>query len=323
MIYLCEHIKNGIRIRRVFGYDDILELPNQLLGEAVTELGAYIFSDRMDREDLEKALQEGILCTEEGKKISNVDNFLEISGEKLREIVLPESIQKVGRYAFYNCRRLSKLSFGGGLRDLGAGALTGCHHVTGLSVILGKNGESCLREILTELPETLSVDIERNGEKGCFWFPEFFEEGVENTPARILENHVHGSGIRYRNCFQNRVLNIGEYDKIFPHAIAWEDENSVLKLALSRILYPMELTEKMEKIYLDYLNIHVKEAVKLLGEQKNYEAMSRILDKMKPDREAMEWMLETAQIYEDSRWTGILMAELERFGKKKRRSFDL
>ena len=85
-----------------------------------------------------------------------------------------------------------------------------------------EKGESGLRDFLTELPETLRVDMIINGEHGRFWFPEFFEEGVENTPARILENHVHGSGIRYRNSFVHKKLNTLEYDRLFPYAVAWD-----------------------------------------------------------------------------------------------------
>ena len=95
------------------------------------------------------------------------------------------------------------------------------------------------------------------GNWGVFWFPEFFEEGVENTPARILENHVHGSGIRYRNSFVHKRLHVLEYDKLFPYAVAWEQERIVLNLALDRILYPMSMTRGgTRKISL----IYIKEA---------------------------------------------------------------
>lgn len=50
---------------------------------------------------------------------------------------------------------------------------------------------------------------------------------------------MHGSGIRYRNSFLHKKLNILEYDKLFPYAEAWEEESIVLKLVLDRILYPM------------------------------------------------------------------------------------
>lgn len=70
------------------------------------------------------------------------------------------------------------------MQDLGAGALTGCHRMEQIAVETDEKGESSLRDFLTELPETLCVDITIDGEYGRFWFPEFFEEGVENTPGQ-------------------------------------------------------------------------------------------------------------------------------------------
>lgn len=323
MQYLYEETKNGIRLNRVWGYDDIVELPDMLNGKEVTELGAYVFSDQMDKRELEQMIKGGNLWTEEGNRKSDVEKLPEAAGPALREVILPKGMKKVGRYAFYNCRNLKKLDFGGKLKDLGAGALTGCHKVQELRVRLEEDGESCLREILTELPETLCVTIEKNKEKGHFWFPEFFEEGVENTPARILENHVHGSGIRYRNCFQNRKLNTAEYDALFPYAIAWEDEETVLKLALGRILTPFELAKKSEEHYLTYLREHMDRAAELLGEQKEYRLLGILLDILKPESKEIDKMLETARLQKDSIWIGLLMDRLGKTGRSKRRTFEL
>ena len=253
MQYLCEKTKNGRKISRVFGYDSIVEIPESLMGETVTELGDYVFSDRMDPKELEEALRRGNLCTEEGKTVESVDKLPEIAGPDLEELILPQSIEKTGRYAFYNCRNLKKISFGGALRDLGAGALTGCHQVSELTVRLGENDRSCLREILTEIPETLCVKIEKKNQKGCFWFPEFFEEGVENTPARILETHVHGTGLHYRNCFLEKEFQFEEYDSLFYLAKAQENIQLAARIALGRLLYPLRLTKEAEERYIEYL----------------------------------------------------------------------
>lgn len=323
MIYLYRRNKTGICIDRVFGNDEIVEVPEMLEGLLVTELGAYVFSDHIDRKDLEKCKLSGNFCTDNGQRVTDENGMPEISGNIVKELILPEHLRKIGRYAFYNCFSLRKISFGGELRDIGAGALTGCHRIERISVKTDEDGESSLRDILTELPETLRVDMDRNGEQGRFWFPEFFEEGVENTPARILENHVHGSGIRYRNSFLHKKLNILEYDKLFPYAEAWEEEEIVLKLALDRILYPMDLTETAEKKYIDYLHEHGEHAAGVLGKNKEYEAMHSILDKITPDREQTEKMLERAQRSGDSRWVSILMDTLQKHGRKKRKAFEL
>lgn len=323
MIYLYRRNKTGICIDRVFGNDGIVEVPEMLEGLLVTELGAYVFSDHMDRNDLERCKLSGCFWADNGQRVMDEEGMPEISGNVVKELILPEHLRKIGRYAFYNCFSLKKISFGGELRDIGAGALTGCHRIERISVKTDENGDSSLRDILTELPETLRVDMNRNGLQGRFWFPEFFEEGVENTPARILENHVHGSGIRYRNSFLHKKLNILEYDRLFPYAEAWEEEEIVLKMALDRLLYPMDLADTAENKYIDYLREHGEHAVSVLGGQKEYEAMRMILAKITPNREQTEKMLERAQRSGDSRWVSILMDRLQSHGRKKRKAFEL
>ena len=65
MQYLYEETKNGIRINRVWGYDNIVEIPDMLRGKEVTELGAYVFSDHMDKRDLEERIKKGNLWMED------------------------------------------------------------------------------------------------------------------------------------------------------------------------------------------------------------------------------------------------------------------
>lgn len=321
MICLYHNNKNGICIDRCLGNDGILELPEEIEGQPVTELAPYIFSEGLDASDREIYLKKDSIYSEDNN--ADTGGLPDIAGNLLTEIYLPSRLKKIGRYAFYNCFQLKKISFYGSLKDLGAGALTGCHHMEYIHVKTDEKGESCLRDFLTELPETLLVEIEQNGDKARFWFPEFFEEGVENTPARILENHVHGSGIRYRNSFLHKTLNILEYDKLFPYAVAWEQAEVVLKLALDRMLYPMGLTETAGEKYTEYLKEHTEEALLYLGKTKAYKEMAEILRILKPKRAQIEKVLERAQAHGDSRWVSILMNELGTHGRKKRKAFEL
>lgn len=182
MIYLYKRNKTGICIDRVYGYDTIVELPDMLKGFPVTELGAYIFSDHIDSTELKMMQEKENFCTENGRATRPEDDMPQAAGNRVEEIRLPRQLRKIGRYAFYNCFHLKKLTFYGKMQDLGAGALTGCHRMEQIAVETDEKGESSLRDFLTELPETLCVDITIDGEYGRFWFPEFFEEGVENTP---------------------------------------------------------------------------------------------------------------------------------------------
>ena len=173
----------------------------------------------------EKAMFSAVICGEYARKAVLPPP---LRGERLEEIVLPLTVRRVGRYCFYNCGNLRRLEFHGGLSDWGSGAFTGCHGVRSLRVYADVDGRSHLKDVLDELREELEVeyfmepaggssraeqsesiiDRRKNGAPGFarLIFPEFYEEGMENTPARILENHVHGSGILYRNCFRGRAL---------------------------------------------------------------------------------------------------------------------
>ena len=323
MIFLYENTKYGYRITRVFGRSEIVEIPEYIGEIPVTELGDYAFSDRMDREDFEELMSSGKLCNEDGTEAFSLENQPEIAGNALRELQLSSRIAKIGRYVFYNCGNLRRISFSGKLTDIGAGALTGCHKINKLEVETGEGGSSSLREILTELPEELCVDIMKNGEKGRFWFPEFFEEGVENTPARILENHVHGSGIRYRNCFIHKSLNVREYDRLFEYAKAWENEKLVISLALDRVRYPVELCEEAAGRYLDYLKEKVRPAIWLLSAKKEYGFIGEILKEIAPSRETAEELRVRAGQKGDTELVSILMDYLHRHTKKQRKVFEL
>ena len=151
------------------GNPQIVEIPEQIDGVSVTELAEYLFS-----------------------------------GKSCQVIRIPLGVRKIGRYGFYNCRNLEELWFSSDFTDLGSGAFTGCHRIRRMEVLM--NGEqSGLKEILSEVGEELRVHLYGKVE-AMLWFPEYYEEGVENTPARILMTEVHGSGLYYRNCFQGKVF---------------------------------------------------------------------------------------------------------------------
>ena len=237
---------NSAVIWRCFSYTKTAEIPEQIDGYPVTALAPYAFSAHMDEMELKgKSYTDGgqdcpVLC-----------------GENLEELILPETVARVGRYCFYNCKNLEKITFSNGLRDWGSGAFTGCHRVGHLTVYLKEKEESTLKEVLLELPEEKTVDYiyEDGGKKqyARLIFPEFFEEGVENTPARILETHVHGSGLYYRNCFWHRTFNFGEYDSRFAYAAVLEEFRVLASLVEGRLRFPYKLTEDARLRYLDYL----------------------------------------------------------------------
>lgn len=215
--------------------------------------------------------------------------------EDLEEITIPVTVKKIGRYAFYNCRNLQKIIFYSHIQDVGSGAFTGCHKVNNLDVTIMTGKPSCLKDFLQELTEEMTVDY-RGEQYARLMFPEYFEEGVENTPARILMTQIHGSGLKYRNCFYKTEFQFEEYDARFPYAEAVETPGFLQEMVLGRLMYPYRLNEKGKKQYETYLKRHLTEIGKRLIQEKDVPRLAWLLEQyLETEEQAGELLAEAGQ----------------------------
>lgn len=322
---------NSAVILRCFSHDEKAEIPEMLGGCPVTELAPYAFSAHFDEEGLMRALRTGqaelyvpealrSALRERNTAETGQDSIQEsvtagtaggaeilpapaLCGDRLEEIILPETLRRAGRYCFYNCGNLRRIEFHGALSDWGSGVFTGCHHVRSLRVFPDEQGQSHLKDVLDELHEEVTVEYMVKGDtaekaagrdpeqqEACrkavpLVFPEFYEEGVENTPARILETHVHGSGILYRNCFQSRRFDFARYDVLFVYAKAQEHADLTARMAFYRLRFPHGLTEPARAQYEVYVQEHACRIGTLLLEQHDLPGLRFLTDLVRPGTE--------------------------------------
>lgn len=297
-------IENGIRVDKVTDPGALVIIPEEIDHRPVTELGAYV-----------------------------------LAGSEVEELHLPPPLKKIGAYAFYNCEKIKKISCFGRIQDLGTGLFAGGKGAEFLEFHQFEGERSYLKDMLSELHQTLRVRL-HGAQEARLIFPEYFEESVENTPARILVIQTHGCGHRYRYCFNNREFQYRDYDELFPHVQVQESEALVTELALGRILYPCGLTEANRLMYQSYIREHWKMAGRLIVETdcRKCETYNNL------DRGLMPWfaehyietvsqvqiLIETAQAAGDTEMVGWLMnfrhekqtREKMSFPQKKRR-FEL
>lgn len=279
--------KGRARILKWTAKEEIAEVPEEIEGAPVTELADYAFA-----------------------------------GGPFREIVLPGSIRRIGRYGFYNCFSLEKLSFHTSIRDVGAGAFTGCHRVRELEVTEHGQERSCFRDVLSEFSEELLVTYHGEGEARLM-FPEFYEEGVENTPARILMTQVHGSGLLYRNCFRDGKLQFGEYDARFAMAKAQESEEFLIRLSLGRLYWPWNLEPGAREEYEAYIMAHQKQAGEYLIQKGETELMLRFAEETLGEKALLEeWVLTARSCRQEEILSGLMDLGHRRF-PARRREFTL
>ena len=169
---------------------------------------------------------------------------------EIEEIEIPQGIEILGKYTFYGCRSLKTLKLFDDVKEIGGGSFTGCSSLRNLVMFLKEDGISCIKDVVSETFHEMYVSIVflNTDERAELIFPEYYEEGVENTPARILETHFHGCGYKYRQCFTDKKVDYKRYDSLFSTALVYEKEEILIPMAVGRLLYPYQLAKEGGKI---------------------------------------------------------------------------
>lgn len=253
---LCEEIENGaLRLCRVFGSVDTLELPDTADGRQIRVIGAYCFAEkgRLAQALIDEAEEAGL-----GDGTTAPEGMLRpLNGNYLREISLPDTVTCLETYAFYNCRRLERLTAGAALTEINSDAFMNCRALHTL-VIRASAGEATgLPYMLNQLTAELAVEFS-NEEKGKvrLLYPEYTESYEEIGPAHIFSLHVEGEGYRARKQFVGGRLDVSGYDTVFEKACNEEQFLTLMKMALYRLEYPYELSEDAKTRYERYLAVH-------------------------------------------------------------------
>lgn len=303
--FAYEKTEHGIRILRCYGRSGSVEIPEQIEGQPVTELAAYAFARQMDDEPENTS---GMPC---------------ICGEDLEELHLPGTILRLGRYIFYNCIQFRKLSFYSNIAFMGAGAFTGCERLSFLKMYEVPEEKSCLREILSDLKQMVQVEVYQKA--ACQYklvYPEFFEEAVENTPARIIETHTHGMGIQYRNAFRDTRVIFREYDKLFEMGKYNVDLACAARIAVARLRYPVELEEDAGRSYGCFLREHMKQAAEIYLQEER-DKLRWLAEVFADTKEQLQELIQAAIDKEDTEALSMLSDVCHNRFPEKRKKFSL
>lgn len=279
---------NRVRIDSFTADEIYAEIPEEIDGYPVAEIGAYAFS-----------------------------------GKGIEEVILPKTVKKIGRYAFYNCMNLKSITFCNTMTDLGAGAFTGCHHVREIQVHFVEGKTSILREFLLELPEEQLLCLDYEDGYAELIFPEYFEEAVENTPARILETHTHGSGMLYRNCFVRKELDYRLYDEQFQMAKGREFQRTLYQLIFKRLQYPYHLLEKCKERYHSYLKENLEACAIWAADLEKEDVICYLASEIVSDSEELCILISVASRKRLVVALSFLMDQKHQRFRVKRKTFEL
>ena len=249
--------QNEARLLRVYGQSAKIVLPDQIAGYPLTQIAPYCFSASDHFSELDN-WEETYMEAEAVVDGSSIGQSLhELSGSYIETVVLPDSIREIGNCTFYNCKSLKVLSIGCDIRELGSDVFMNCRNFGTINVRCGIAHKTGVRQILHQLSSNMEVYF--YGEAGLeavLFYPEYYEAYDEIAPAHIFGRKITGEGFRARQSFTDGVVDLQQYDAVFPKACVDEPEKTLSRMALNRLCYPIGLSAESQKRYESYVREH-------------------------------------------------------------------
>lgn len=270
---LCEETESGgLRLCRVFGCVDTLTLPEEAGGRRITKIGAYCFAEKGR---LPQTLADEVAAAGLGDGTNAMEGVLRpLNGNYLREITLPDTVTCMESYAFYNCRRLERLTVGAALTEVNSDAFMNCRALHTLTIRAAASDATGLPFLLNQLTTELCVEFAgAETQKVRLLYPEYTESYEEIGPAHIFSLHVEGEGYRARKQFVGGQLDVSGYDMVFEKACNEEQFLTLMKMALYRLEYPYELSEHAKSQYESYIAGHETAVLEQLVQAQDEETL--------------------------------------------------
>ena len=297
MAVFWEPCTDGARVLRVLGDTPCPAVPAAVEGQPVTEIGPYCFADKP---------------VKDGARRSGDDTH-ELTGNFVEEVTLPDTVRIIHSAAFYNCRRLRRVTLGAGVESLGSDMFTNCRCLQAFHLRAAPDAATGLKKLLG----AVSADITAEFDGAKLFYPEYSEFLDENTPAHIFNHSIEGEGYRMRQCFTaGGAVDYAAFDASFALACVGENEAKLCRLALGRLVQPFALGDDARADYEFYLTAHPDAAFALAIDERNEAALRLLVGLGLPTADAAVYCSRTGW----SAGAAILLGRSKRV--KKTYSFD-
>ena len=126
-----------VRLDDYLGADSCIAVPDEINGATVAELGEGALSTCVDMfGGVIRKIPKGQKKVRKAIKKVILPNALKVIGKAafqwspIESVDIPDSVMTIGEKAFDNCKALSEISFGTGLKEIGKQAFSGIHGIS-------------------------------------------------------------------------------------------------------------------------------------------------------------------------------------------------
>lgn len=287
---LCEMNNNGLQLLRLMGQTPYAIVPQQIDGLEVKSIGKYCFAAKRDCNN--RTLDNE---WEELEHIAAADGMHELSGEYIENVVLPDSVNVLESYAFYNCRKLNYLEFGSSLNVVNNDAFMNCRELSVLAVRSSVEEPTGVQYFLKQLNKGIELKFIKNADiVGSFYYSEYTESYEEIGPAHIFQMDVQGEGYRARQFFNDGIVDVVRYDSVFDAAKALESTYTLSKMAAGRLQYPVKLTDEARAAYTQFLKDNIENVLEWVVKEQRIDIIESFVQENILDEKGLDIALRLA-----------------------------
>lgn len=314
-LLFCEKRTNGLYILRCQTSDSILKLPDAIEGEPVIGLGDYVCAAREPDLSGREVWQVHLTCG--GNQLPQHD------AQAIRQVILPDTLRTIGSYVFYNCYHLQSLELPASTQEIGHGALMNCTEFHQMILRGNAEGKTCLPELLGQTSGEVQATLYLPAGEVRLLFPPYQEQWEDLAPAHIFQRRIEGAGYPYRQCFQNGVLSLIEYDMALERLMRIQDYPTAVCVALNRLRWPVGVSPVARSAYEDCLRIHADIAAEILLGQHDIQGIHALLRLGVLSQQGLHKACDLARQMGQTEALGILLAAIGSTATPARKQYDL
>ena len=318
--------KNEAKLLRAYGQSAEIVLPSQIDGYPLTQIAPYCFSTAKHFAEYVEILETYM---EEETVVEGTDmgqSLHELSGNYIKTIQLPDTLQAIGNCAFYNCTNFMELSIGCTIGELGSDVFMNCRNFCRIDVRCSITNKTGVRLILQQLSSNIEVCFyEEDCLEAMLYYPEYYEAYDEIAPAHIFGRKITGEGFRARQSFADGVVSLAQYDAVFPKACIDEPEKTLSRMALNRLCYPIGLSGESQRLYEAYVKEHTLAIGLRLIQKRNMDRLHYLCQKKFMTKEELNQCIQEAAEIEWPEGVAAMMRWKQNYypeDKQKRYAFD-
>ena len=293
-------------------------IPSSIDGFKVTKIEPYAFSEKSMKyiqfpDTLEVIDHHGF---SECRELLNLD--------------FPDSLKSIGNYAFYNCWALEQVHLTAHIRSIGFGAFKNCEKLSEIVQDKIEGLDISIGSILDDLNQQIHVIVrhlypDKPTEEARVIFTEHDYEVVANVASMCeqFESTEIGSGKYIRYCIGIQDVDYYKYDSMFYVLLRGDSFDTIITVAMERLMYPYALTLEGEHTYKDYIAEHALEAAKKFIQEDDKDKLTFLVDLGVLDSDETDQAIDLALSLDKTEFTAFLMDYKHRNFSMADESFDL